>query len=197
MAENMTAIRAAESMVVGTGAQVRGRMPRTVGYGAAMAVLAVALIGGIALHNRGASHPAVSAPRGATSAETRFIENNTTNLPSAVSAPVAAPVSQQRFLESNTTDLPNAVSGPAIITSNQQRFLESNTTDLPAASGPAVVTSAQQRFLESNTTDLPAASGPAVVPFLQQRFIEVNTVLGVGPAGAYTEDLTPLAGHPR
>jgi hypothetical protein len=63
-----------------------------------------------------------------------------------------------RFLEVNTTMLPSAITadiGPSGLTAGQWRFVESNAITLPdqvpAIVTPASVTMAQWRFLEVNT----------------------------------------------
>src|SRR5947209_8343186 len=86
MAENMTGMLVEGTMVVGTEKRFgKGRGQRFGMYGLAAAILVAMLIAGAALHDRWASHPAAPAiSRTVTSQQTRFLENNTTNLPNAV-----------------------------------------------------------------------------------------------------------------
>ncbi len=140
MAANVTGMRVEGTLVAGAtekrGGAHSGRIEVA---GLLAAILVAALIGGTALHERGTSHPASPAiPRTATtSAETRFLEQNTITLPDAV----------------------GAESRPAVVTSEEQRLLDANTTWMPAA---AVATSPvipieQQKYLEVNTI-LPGAA---------------------------------------
>ncbi|MHB8645982.1 MAG: hypothetical protein ACYDAR_09375 [Thermomicrobiales bacterium] len=86
------------------------------------------------LHNRRAPHTAISvAPPVVTSAQRRFLENNTTTLPNAVTVEIQPTVisrEQQLSLEANTTTLPSVgaanVTVP-VVPREQQRFLEVNT----------------------------------------------------------------------
>ncbi|MGI8690209.1 MAG: hypothetical protein ACR2M3_16655 [Thermomicrobiales bacterium] len=135
MAEHIAGMRAEETMVNGVStARSRVRMPRIGGYGLVAAALIALLVAGMALHDRHAPHASVSvAPNVVTRAETRLIENNTTNLPNAVAPEIQPSVvtrEQQRFLEVNTTMFPNAVAADAVspvMTMSQRRFLEVNT----------------------------------------------------------------------
>ena len=96
MAANMTGMRVEGTMVVGTGARRgRGHGRRDRGGWFGRGGPHRLLVGGVALHDRGASHPAAPAiPRVDTRAETRFLENNTTNLPNAVTANVGPDVNR-------------------------------------------------------------------------------------------------------
>ncbi len=103
MAENIAGMRAEETMVSGVSTtRSRVRMPRIGGYGLVAAALVALLVAGVAMHDRHAPHASVSVvPR----AESRFIENNTTNLPNAIAPdvrPAVIPSSQRRLLEVNT-----------------------------------------------------------------------------------------------
>src|SRR5262245_58174178 len=113
MAEHMTGMRVENTMVVGTGAKRgQGRALQIGAVGVIAAALALVLIGSVAMHNRSTSHPAAPVvSQTTTSAQIRFLENNTTNLPNAVIAE----------------------SRPDVVTSEQQRFIESNTITLPSA----------------------------------------------------------------
>lgn len=117
MAEHIAEMQVAETMVTGAGSRRRWpSMQRLAVSGTIAAVLAVALIAGVAMHNRGASSP--SAPvvsRTSTSEQARFLEENTTNLPNPVTPdvrPVVISSAQQRFLEINTITLPVDTSNP-------------------------------------------------------------------------------------
>lgn len=140
MAANVTGMRVEGTSVAGAAAKRGGAHGNRIGIAVLLAaILAAVLIGGTAMHERGASHPALSTiPRTATtSAETRFLEQNTITLP----------------------DVVGAESRPAVVTSEEQRLLDANTTWMPAA---AVATSPvipieQQKFLEVNTI-LPGAA---------------------------------------
>jgi predicted lipid-binding transport protein (Tim44 family) len=134
MAVNGAGMRVEGTTVASAAAKHGGAYRRRVGIaGLVAAILIAALITGVAMRDRQASHPTATAiPRAVTSQQARFLENNTTNLPNAVaaeSAPVVVTSSQQRFLEANTTTLPDAaaVSATSPITSSQQRFWEVNT----------------------------------------------------------------------
>jgi hypothetical protein len=141
MAENVAGMRVEGAKIVDTGAQRRQGHGQHVGAYALLAtILAAILIGGTALHERQASHPTARAiPRVTTSAETRFLESNTIDLPNAVTAEVRPVVtsSQQQYLDVNTAWLPTAVAeaAPATMTSSERRFLEVNTVMLQA--GPS------------------------------------------------------------
>jgi hypothetical protein len=96
-----------QTTIIGTGAE---RRRRTVSWGASLAVAAIvaaALIGGVALHGRGVSEPIIPAiPQAKSQAQTKLLENNTTNLPNAIAQgdlPISG--SQRRLLEVNTTML--------------------------------------------------------------------------------------------
>lgn len=135
MAENIAGMRAEETMVSGVSTtRTRVRIPRIGGYGLVAAALVTLLIAGMALHSRHALHASVSvAPHVVPRAESRFIENNTTNLPRAVASEIQSSVvtrEQQRFLEVNTTMLANTVAADVsspVMTMSQRRFLEVNT----------------------------------------------------------------------
>ena len=129
MAENIVEMRVEGTSIAGAGSRRCGSpMQRLAVSGAAAAMLAVALIAGVAMHHRGASSP--SAPvisRAVTSQQMRLLENNTTNLPNAVTSdvrPVVIPSAQQRFLEGNTM-LPDVAS--SVISMEQRKFLAVNT----------------------------------------------------------------------
>src|SRR5438067_1455693 len=132
MAENVAGMRVEETMVVGTDARRRpGRGRRVGAYALLAAILAAMLIGGAAVHDRQASHPTARAiPRITTSAETRFVESNTIDLPNAVTAEVRPVVtsSRQQYLDVNTAWLPTAAAelAPTTMTSSERRFLEVN-----------------------------------------------------------------------
>ncbi len=107
MAEHVAEMQIAETAPSGIGAErKRARLPRISGIGVVAAALVVLLIAGVAIHDRRASHaPASVAPQVMTRAQSRLIENNTTNLPNAVAPDVRPTVvtrEQQRFLEVNT-----------------------------------------------------------------------------------------------
>ncbi len=112
MAEQIADMRIDKAMGGGIGTpRNRVRMLRIGGIGLVAAALVVLLIAGMALHGRRASHTlAPVIPRVLTRAETRLIENNTTNLPNVV-APEIRPATvtreQRRLLEVNTTLFPN------------------------------------------------------------------------------------------
>jgi hypothetical protein len=104
---------------------------------AAVLLIALALSGGSVLRQR-ASHSMVPASTDRiSSAQMKFLENNTTNMPNT--APVAvqprATGAQERFLEVNTDWLPTSATdnAPAAMTSAQRWFYEVNTTMLPQA----------------------------------------------------------------
>jgi hypothetical protein len=137
MATNMTGMRVEETTVAGAAARPGGANGRVIGVSGLMAAILIALlIAGVAAHDRRASHPAGPAiPRAATSQQTRFLENNTTNLPNAVTAdprPIVTSA-RQKFLDVNTTWLPgvNSAAAPSVMSSSQRRLLEVNTVMLP------------------------------------------------------------------
>lgn len=210
MAEKMTEMRVERTMAIGAEARRgRERGRRNGMYGLVAAVLIAVVVGGVALHDRGASHPAAPAiPRVTTRAETQFLANNATNPPSAVTTNVGPDVNraETRFLENNTTNLPNAVD---IVTTSPNspsvRYLEQHD-NLPNAvmveTRPAI-SSSQQRSLDVNTTWLPAAAAvntsPLIMPSGERWFIDVNTNLGMveSPVAApypYGEAVTPTHG---
>jgi hypothetical protein len=130
MAEHVAKMLVEGTMVVGTEKRRgQGHGRRNGAYGLIAAVLVAAVIGGSALHDRGASHPAATAiPRTVTRAQVKFLEDNTTNLPNAVSVDVRPIVTSngQKYLDVNTTWLPNVAASP-VMPSGERRFLEVNT----------------------------------------------------------------------
>lgn len=139
MAENVAEMRAEGTMVAGTEERRgQGRGQRFGVYGLIAAVIVATVIGGAAVHNRGGSHPATPAISRITSAEMKFLENNTTNLPNAITAEVRPVVTsgQQRYFDVNTAWLPTTTdAASSAMTIGQRRFLEVNTVMLPA--GPS------------------------------------------------------------
>lgn len=141
MAEKMTGMLVEGTTVIGTEKRIgQGRGRRNGAYGLLAAMLVIAVIGGAALHDRGASHPAVPAIPRTSSVERTFLENNTTNLPHAVTAEVRPIITsgQQKYLDVNTTWLPNATAEEAsssTMPGGARRFLEVNTVLLPV--GPS------------------------------------------------------------
>ncbi|MDQ6833638.1 MAG: hypothetical protein M3008_09575 [Chloroflexota bacterium] len=139
MAENVTEMRVEGTMIVDAGTERnRARMPQTGVYGLVTALLVALLIGGVVVRDQRATHPATPAiSRVVTSEQTRFLENNTTNLPNAVTADIRPVVTsaQQKYLDVNTTWMPDSAATDVALsamTSSQQRFLEVNTVMLPA-----------------------------------------------------------------
>jgi hypothetical protein len=181
MAEQMSGMLVEERLVVGTGAKHgQGRKQGFGAIGVIAAALALVLIGSVALHYRSASHPATPViAHAVTSQQTRFLENNTTNLPNAVAAESRPAIStgEQRLLAVNTSWLPNVANAAVPMTSGEQRFLEVNTITLPIAGAASVAS--------------------PVITQEQQRFWEANTMLPEGPLSPYMEDLTPPPGQPR
>jgi len=139
MAANMTGMRVAGMMVAGTAAKRGGAHGKRIGIAGLLAAILVALlIVGAAMHERGASHPASPATSRTTttSAETRFLEQNTTTLPDAVATenrPAVVTLEEQRLLDANTTWMPAAaVATSPVIPIEQRKYLEVNT-NLPGA----------------------------------------------------------------
>lgn len=138
MAENQAGMLIDGTMVVSAETRRgRGRGQRNGVYALVAAVLVAVVIGGAALHDRGASHPAAPAiPRALTpSTETVFLERNTTDLPGAVAAEDGRiNIAERSLLVVYATQLPNVAveKASASMSSSQWRFLEVNTITLPA-----------------------------------------------------------------
>lgn len=117
MATNTTGMRVDDSMVNGSvGKREHGHKPHNFAYGLMAAVFALALIGGVAIHDRRVSHPAAQSGArtitllGGTAMNTRPVDKN----------------EQQKFLEVNTT-MPDPGAASQVLSNEQQKFLEVNT----------------------------------------------------------------------
>jgi hypothetical protein len=135
MAANTVETQVEQAAVIGTGRQVSSGK-RLGGFGAIAAVLITLLLGIVAIYTLRTSHSAApTIPHVVPSAQTKFVENNTTNLPNAVTAEVrpALTSGEQRALDVNTTWWPTSVDAVPAMSTSQQRFLEVNTTMMPQA----------------------------------------------------------------
>ena len=128
----------------GRGEAGRGRTPTDRGFSVWWRrSSSLLMIGGVALHDRQASHPAAPAiPRAVTSAAGAVPGEQHDEPPecrrSGESARMSRPA-QQRFIEGNTTTLPGAVAAnmaSPIMTQEQQRFWEVNTMLAEGLSSP-------------------------------------------------------------
>jgi hypothetical protein len=138
MAANTVEMQVEQAAVIGAGRQQSSRK-RLGGYGVIAAVLITLLLGIVAIYTLRTSHSAApTIPHVVPSAQTKFVENNTTNLPNAVTALVrpALTSGEQRALDVNTAWLPTSVDAAPAMSTSQRRFLEVNTTMIQSETYP-------------------------------------------------------------